>query len=187
MEFERLKVIVYALQDQALATLDQHKDNYGINKDLFIRETVFNQINKSFQKINEEIKEDVKDQEEKIIEWVVSKKIDLHTDLTDNDREKIMVMKRVTHCYFIILKNKYKFDVPKYIYHFMINKMLESFSRNLLMSLKSDNLNLIELTSDDIAIIEKREHTINAIKKLKIAKQTIRELGRYNLPVIDDY
>lgn len=188
VEFDKLKVIVYALQNQDQATLNQYQANYGIDPRLFQRSQVFEAINKSFQDSNEEFKIENNDQDqEETIEWVVSKKIDLHTDLTDTDKEKIMVMKRVTHCYFIILKNKYKFDVPKYIYHFMINKMLQCFSKSLRMSLESDGLDLIELTSDDIAIVRKREHALNALKNLKIAKKTIRKLGKYNLPVIDDY
>jgi hypothetical protein len=190
VEFQKLKVIISALDDLELEVLHEYQSHHGIDIRFFQRQQSFEKIDKSIKKYiddnGEMFKCHVREVDGKKSGWKVSPVIDFRTRLSDADREHIMIMKRVIHCYFSILKNKFKSDVPKYIYHYMINKMLETLSTKLLMSLKGQNVQLIDLTAEDSTVKEKRDEASNALKNLKKAKKAIKDVGKYNLSIIED-
>jgi hypothetical protein len=190
VEFQKLKVIINSLEDLELEELHEYQSHHGIDVRFFQRQPSFAKIDTSIKKYMADNGEMFKCQDRDIngkkSAWKVSPVIDFETSLTDADREHIMIMKRVIHCYFSILKNKFKSDVPKYVYHYMTNKMLETLSTKLLMSLKGQNVQLIDLTAEDSTVKEKRDEASNALKNLKKAKKAIKDVGKYNLSIIED-
>ena len=105
--------------------------------------------------------------------------IDISGGIPEDDKAKLLMMKRIVNAYFNITKKTFKSDIPKVINLMIIQKTKKEISKHLRQALL-----LIEdkkgLASEDPKITKERNEWINNIDKLETALNAIIDYKSHN-------
>lgn len=111
--------------------------------------------------------------------WRIHKSISL-SKASNDDINHIILLKRVIHCYFYVIKKSLKADIPKYISKYLIQDTLTQLKDRLYKAYDEDeNKTLLVVENDDIQQQRARQEAI--VKQMTIAKEKIIATKNYYL------
>jgi len=185
-DFMLLKPYIITDDDPDEETLNYLEKNFNLNKDLFNKEVVDEEINEAIdhakrypkdKKSSNKHSEDDSSEEENLETWDVKDSVDISNGISPDDFKNIMSMKRVIHSYFELLKKEFKTNVPKYIVEFLVRSTVSKMRTALQMALMRHK-EPMSLVYEDESTRSKREISQKCIIQLKVAIRAIKSMKR---------
>jgi hypothetical protein len=189
-DFTHLKQYIISDDDPEPEVLDVISKQYGVRSDLFVKSGCIEKINESIMEAQQKKSRKKKTTVRSTIqysgaslgnrindEWNIEKFVDIGKGLSNSDKDNIIYMKRVIHCYYCILKKAMKTETPKFIVSFLIKNTLNDISTTLLMALMKEK-DKLALVSENEDTRKTREIATNSLNALDIAMSAIKVLKR---------
>lgn len=153
--------------------------HFNLETKYFCKSQLMSSINESIQdehkkKTVKKVNTTVQDSNSNPDKWKVTQQIEFDKDLSKEDIENIISMRKVIYFYYSILKKSFKANIPKHIVHFLVDNTLKNLREVVHEALKKHD-DLKSLLEEDPEAKKDRELLQKNVEQLKIAQKALKD------------